>query len=71
MPAIRRHLYDEDVDATRTPLTIEFNFRWKLIKDERFMWEPELRETTKRWIAQYLSVDAVAADRVRELKGSI
>ena len=30
-----------------------------------------MRETTKRWIAQYLYVDGEAVDWVREPKGSI
>ena len=35
------------------------------------MRETELRETTKRWIARYLSVDGEAADWVFEPKGAI
>ena len=33
LPAIRRYLYDEDVDANRTPLTAEFDYRWRIAKD--------------------------------------
>ena len=48
LPAIRRYLYDENVDATRTPLTAEFGYWWRLVKYVQFLHEPELRETTKR-----------------------
>ena len=71
LPSIRRFLYGADVDATRTPLTTEFDYRRKLIKDSRFQRDLELRETTKRGIAQYLSIDGEASDWVLEPKGSI
>lgn len=71
MPAIRRYLYGKDVDFTRTPLTVEFEYRWKLVKDGRFLRQPEPRETNKRWLAQYLSIDGKAANLVLEPKGSI
>ena len=48
LPVIRRYLYGEDVDANRTPLTAEFDYRWQIIKDGQFLREPSLRETTKR-----------------------
>ena len=51
LPAIRRFLYSEGVDATRTPLTAEFDYRWQIVKDGQFLREPSLRQTTKRWIA--------------------
>ena len=35
LPAIRRFLYGEGVDATRTPLTAKFDYRWKIVKDGR------------------------------------
>ena len=57
MPAIHRYLYDEDVDANRTPLTAEFDYRWQIVKDGQFLREPSLRETTKRWMALHLSFD--------------
>ena len=31
--AIGRFLYGEGVDATRTPLTAEFDYRWQIVKD--------------------------------------
>ena len=31
--AIRRILYGESADATRTPVTAEFDYRWQIIKD--------------------------------------
>lgn len=40
-----------------TPLITEFDYWWKLIKDGRFQRETDVRETTRRWIAQQLSVD--------------
>ena len=30
LPAIRRFLYGESADATRTPFTAEFDYRWKI-----------------------------------------
>ena len=71
LPAIRRYLYGEDVDATGTFFTAEFNYRWKLVKDGWFLHELELRETTKRWLAQYLSIDGEAVEWVLEPKGAI
>ena len=48
LPAIRRFLYGESADATRTPITAEFDYRWQVVKDGEFLREPALRETTKR-----------------------
>ena len=62
LPAICRFLYGEGVDATRTPLTVEFDYRWQLVKDGQFLREPSLRETTKRWMDLHLSVDREGAD---------
>ena len=60
--AIRRNLYDEDIDANQTPLTAEFEYRWKIVKDGQFLREPSLRKTTKRWMALHLSIDGKGAD---------
>ena len=30
-PTIRRFLYGEGVDATRTPFTAEFDYRWQIV----------------------------------------
>ena len=60
-----------DVDATWTPLTAEFDYRWKLIKDGQFHCEPEVKDTTKWCISQCLFVNGKAAYLVWELKGSI
>ena len=57
LPAIHRILYSESIDATQTPLTAEFDYRWQIVKDGQFLREPALRETTKRWMALHLSVD--------------
>ena len=54
LPAIRRFLYGESADATQTPITTEFDYRWQIVKDGQFLREPALRETTKRWMAQHL-----------------
>ena len=62
LPAICWFLYGEGVDANRTPLTVEFDYRWQLVKDGQFLREPPLRETTKRWMALHLSVDGEGAD---------
>ncbi|TMW83857.1 hypothetical protein EJD97_000592 [Solanum chilense] len=64
LPAIRRYLYGENVDANRTPLTAEFNYQWQIVKDCQFLHEPSLRETTKRWMALHLSVDGEGSDWV-------
>ena len=71
LPAIRQFLYGKGVDATRTPLTIEFDYRWKIVKDGQFLCEPSLRETTKRWMALHLSVDGEGVDWITEPKGAI
>ena len=71
LPAIRRFLYGEGVDATRTPLTAEFDYRWQIVKDGQFLYEPSLRKTTKRWMALHLSVDGEGAGRMTEPKGDI
>ena len=71
LPAIRRFLYGESADATRTPITAEFDYRWQIVKDGQFLREPALRETTKRWMALHLSVDGEGADWVTEPKGAI
>ena len=62
LPAIRRFLYGENVDANWTPLTAEFNYRWQIVKDGQFLREPSLRETTKRWMALHFSVEGEGAD---------
>ena len=54
LPSIRRFLYGEGIDATRTPFTAEFYYRWHLVKDGHFLREPSLREITKRWMALHL-----------------
>ena len=71
LPAIRRFLYGDGVDATRTPLTAEFDYRWQIVKDGQFLREPSLRETTKRWIDLHLLVDGEGADWVTEPKEAI
>ena len=71
LPAIRRFLYGEGVDATRTPLTAEFDYRWQIVKDSQFLREPSLRETPKKWMALHMSVDGEGADWVTEPKGAI
>ena len=71
MLAIRWYLYGDDVDANRTPLTIEFDYRWKIVKDGQSLHDPSLRDTTKRWMALHLSVDREGADWVIEPKEAI
>ena len=68
LPAICRFLYGVDSDATRTPLTLEFDYRLKLVKDDCFQRERELRENTKRWIAQNISVDGEGAGAQKRYK---
>ena len=53
------------------PHTVEFDYRWQIVKDGQFLREQSLRETTKRWMALHLSVDGESAGRVTEPKGAI
>ena len=39
-PSIRCYLYSENIDANRTPLTAEFDYRWQIVKDGQFLREP-------------------------------
>ena len=55
-------------DATRTALNPEFDYRSKLVKDGHFQRERVLTETTKRWIAQNISVDGEGVDWVLDPK---
>ena len=71
LPAIRRFLYGETTDATRTPITAEFDYRWQIVKDDQFLHEPAVRETTKRWMALHSSVDGEGANWVTESQGAI
>ena len=71
LPAIHRYLYSVADDAHRTPHTIEFDYRWQIVKDGQFLREPSLRETTKRWMALHLSIDGEGADWVTKPKGAI
>ena len=56
LSTFRRFLYGADTDATKTPLAPKFYYRWKLVKDVHFQCESVLRETTKRWKAQNISL---------------
>lgn len=71
LPSICQYLYGKDVNATTTPLTAEFEYRSKLVKYGRFLREPELRVTTKRWLSRYLSVDVEVTDWVLDPKEDI
>lgn len=62
--AICRFLYDRDTDAESVLLTPEFDKKWGVLKDGHFQQSRELRESTKRWIAQRLSMDGEGADWV-------
>ena len=37
LPAIRRFLYGKSADATRTPITAEFDDRWQVVKEGQFL----------------------------------
>ncbi|TMX05316.1 hypothetical protein EJD97_024783 [Solanum chilense] len=71
LPSIRRFLYGESIDATRTPITAEFDYRWQIVKDVQFLRKPTVRQTTKRWMALHLSVDGEGADWLTKPKGAI
>ena len=57
LPSISQYMYGKDVDANRTPLIPEFDYRWQIVKDCQFLCEPSLRETTRRWMDLHLSID--------------
>ena len=44
LTAIRRFLYGESADATKTPHTAEFDYHWQIVKDGQFLREQALRE---------------------------
>ncbi|TMW99023.1 hypothetical protein EJD97_003176, partial [Solanum chilense] len=71
LPAIPRYLYGHDVDANRTPLTAEFDYLWKIVKDRQLLRETSLRETTKRWIDLHFSFDGEGADWVTQPQRAI
>ena len=62
LPAIRWSLYGEDVDANQTSLTAEFDYRWQIVKDGKFLREPSLRKTTKKWMTLHFSVNKEGAE---------
>ena len=62
LPSIRQYLYRKDVDANRTPLTAEFDYRWQIVKDGQFLHEPSLRATTKKQMSLHFSIDGEGAD---------
>ena len=37
LPAIRQFLYGESADATLTPITTKFHYRWQVVKDGQFL----------------------------------
>ena len=51
-PSIRHSLYSGPIDAERVPLTLEFDYRCDVVKSVHFQHSRELRQSTKRWIAQ-------------------
>ena len=71
LQAICWYLYGEDVDANRTPLTAELEYRWQIIKNGQFFREPSLRENTKRCMALHFSIDGEVVNSVTEPKGAI
>ena len=57
-------MYGEDVYANRTALTVEFDYRWQIVKNGKFLREPSLRETTKKKLDLHFSINGEGADRV-------
>lgn len=66
LPTICCFLYCADIDATRAPLTPDFDYQWKQIKEGDFYRDTLLKETTIRWIHQNIYVDGEGADWVLE-----
>ena len=58
---IRRFLYGEATDAGRILLTLELDYRWNMVKNGHFQRDRDLRESTKKWIAQKISIDGEGA----------
>lgn len=44
-------------DAERLPLTLEFDYRWDVVKSGNFRQNREMRDPTKKFIAQQISID--------------
>ena len=64
LPTIHRFLYGVDTNITRDPLNLEFDYCLKLIKEGHFQRDKVVRETTKRWIDQHISLDREGADQM-------
>ena len=59
-----RFLYGVSTGVMRDPLTPEFDYRWDLFKSNHFQRSRDHRESTKRLIAQQLSIDGDVAEWV-------
>lgn len=64
LPPIHCFLYRVDTDSNRAPLTPEFDYWWYMIKKGYFHRDKDARDTTKRQIAQHISIDIEGADWV-------
>ena len=51
---ICRFLHGGSTDAARISLTPKFYYMWDMVKSVHFQWSRDLRESTKRLIAQHL-----------------
>ncbi|TMW81335.1 hypothetical protein EJD97_010271 [Solanum chilense] len=71
MPTLRSQIDRRAAPAKEVPLEQVRVWGVQLVKDDHFLREPSLRETTKRWMALHLSVDGEGADWVIEPKGAI
>ena len=57
--------------TTGSLLPPEFDYRWDMINQGHFKRDKTLRETTKRWITQHISVDHESVDSVLNPRGLI
>lgn len=69
--SIRRFLYGESSDVTQDLLTLEFSYRWDMVKSFQFHRIVDKKETAKRCIAQHLSIDREGAHCLLDPRGFI
>ena len=58
-------MYGTATDINRVPLTVEFDYKWEMVKSVQFQRTMEHREAGKRWL------DSEGADWVFDPKGMI
>lgn len=64
-------MYGTSTNITRFPLTLNFYYRWDMVKSCQFQRIVEQKEVGKRLLAQHLSIDGDETDWVLYPKGMI